>query len=391
MKCLNCHYDNPVGSKYCGECAKPLHSDTTCLKCHHINPLNQQFCNICATPLPQKMSSTDLPRFARKISLGLNGIKKVLPGWERYVKVICATAIVLLLAAFVTELLKPDVITGDRLEILLVALAVAILIPYISNFEALGVKVSVREEVEKLSAWAKASPYYTLGSEYEEAEDLELAEQYYIKSLNECPTFWPALLGLGSVHQTRAAESDNADEYATSINYYHQVLDLDPDNIYSYNNLAKIYVSGPPLIRDTGKALENANKALDIMPTLYDSVYFKGEALNQIGTPESFQGAYDAYHGILEAGGLPKAVHWVMYGLSIAKSNLGQPVTPEELQEMFDYAQENEEDDRLLKYFKDEEGYFRETDRKIIRDFREDKQREPYIVVVKPTSRTGAI
>ena len=50
MKCLRCQYENPTGTKFCGECAAPLAS--TCPSCGATTTPESKFCGQCATPLP---------------------------------------------------------------------------------------------------------------------------------------------------------------------------------------------------------------------------------------------------------------------------------------------------------------------------------------------------
>ena len=49
MKCSRCQHDNPVGAKFCGECATPLASG--CAACGAANPPENKFCGQCAAPL----------------------------------------------------------------------------------------------------------------------------------------------------------------------------------------------------------------------------------------------------------------------------------------------------------------------------------------------------
>jgi len=49
MKCSRCQHDNPVGAKFCGECATPLAS--VCGACGAANPPENKFCGQCAVPL----------------------------------------------------------------------------------------------------------------------------------------------------------------------------------------------------------------------------------------------------------------------------------------------------------------------------------------------------
>src|SRR5437870_3109164 len=49
MHCPSCGFENPVGLKFCGECATPLKS--RCAQCGFENPPGFKFCGACATPL----------------------------------------------------------------------------------------------------------------------------------------------------------------------------------------------------------------------------------------------------------------------------------------------------------------------------------------------------
>ncbi|WP_179138122.1 adenylate/guanylate cyclase domain-containing protein [Candidatus Entotheonella palauensis] len=49
MQCPECHHENPVGAKFCNECATSLH--LRCPSCSTENPQNAKFCHQCATPL----------------------------------------------------------------------------------------------------------------------------------------------------------------------------------------------------------------------------------------------------------------------------------------------------------------------------------------------------
>jgi tetratricopeptide (TPR) repeat protein len=91
VKCPNCQTENPEGSKYCRECAQPLHSELICPKCGFKNIPGSKFCNQCAHPLteqapkkqrPKKPSTTEPSSFADgryqvKKLLGEGGKKKV--------------------------------------------------------------------------------------------------------------------------------------------------------------------------------------------------------------------------------------------------------------------------------------------------------------------------
>ncbi|PON13786.1 hypothetical protein C2W62_32520 [Candidatus Entotheonella serta] len=49
MPCPECQYENPVGAKFCNECAAPL--QLRCPSCNTANPQTAKFCHQCATPL----------------------------------------------------------------------------------------------------------------------------------------------------------------------------------------------------------------------------------------------------------------------------------------------------------------------------------------------------
>ena len=49
MTCPQCQTDNPVGMKFCGQCAAPLLG--TCAACGAANPPSNRFCGQCAAPL----------------------------------------------------------------------------------------------------------------------------------------------------------------------------------------------------------------------------------------------------------------------------------------------------------------------------------------------------
>jgi len=49
MKCQKCHFDNPGGMKFCGECGTKL--DALCPKCDFANPTNFKFCGECGHPI----------------------------------------------------------------------------------------------------------------------------------------------------------------------------------------------------------------------------------------------------------------------------------------------------------------------------------------------------
>src|SRR5262245_44306049 len=52
MHCPSCGSDNPVGAKFCIECAAPL--QRRCPSCGTENPPQAKFCAECATSLTEK-------------------------------------------------------------------------------------------------------------------------------------------------------------------------------------------------------------------------------------------------------------------------------------------------------------------------------------------------
>lgn len=288
--------------------------------------------------------------------------------WTNTVHVICGSTAVLLLIALVIKMFRPDLMAEYKPEVILVALAVAIFFPYISHFEALGVKVDIREQVKDLSAWVNATPYYTLASEYEAEKDYFLAELYFLKSLNECSTFWPSLFGLASVYDEIAGESQKPDDYCKAIFYYQEVIKLDPDNIYSYNNLAADFLQAPFPVKDPNKALEYAKKALSIIQSFGSALYYKGEALNYL---KDYQGASDIFSNIIDKGLMAhdKDLYWVQYELAVAKSNLGIAVTSAVLQKCYESATKNDEVDLFLNTLKEDQKRFSAIDRPTIQQF----------------------
>jgi class 3 adenylate cyclase/tetratricopeptide (TPR) repeat protein len=49
MQCPRCHYENPGGGKFCGECGARL--ELLCAVCQAANPPNHKFCQECGEPL----------------------------------------------------------------------------------------------------------------------------------------------------------------------------------------------------------------------------------------------------------------------------------------------------------------------------------------------------
>ncbi|MEW6112922.1 MAG: adenylate/guanylate cyclase domain-containing protein, partial [Thermodesulfobacteriota bacterium] len=76
MKCRNCHFENPLGMKYCGGCGAEL--TLICPNCSASNPQQFKFCGECGqnlTPLADPSAPRDLS-FDEKLAK----IQKYLPG-----------------------------------------------------------------------------------------------------------------------------------------------------------------------------------------------------------------------------------------------------------------------------------------------------------------------
>jgi len=280
--------------------------------------------------------------------------------WDVFFKVLCGTAAVVFLVAIVLRLAtatSPDV----KLEYLLLSLGVAIVLPYLSELSAFGIKLEIKRRVDDLTGRVAALPDYVLGSEYHVDEDLFLAERAYRASLEKCSDFWPAALGLAGVFVDRC-------EYDRAVAEYNRVLTLDPENVYAFNNLAAVYIDADPPIRDPDKALEMANRALDLVPSLGSALYYKGEALNRKG---SYAAASAHFKGMLSTNALPTQEHWTRYEMAIAGSNLGKGVSKEDLERMLRSAPDNSDARDLIARLADKEQQdrFRPTDVAVIRQF----------------------
>ena len=282
--------------------------------------------------------------------------------WTSFVKLVCGIVALLLIGCVIAKIIQPEALKDFKFETLLMALAIAILLPYFSQLEAFGVKVSVREQVDNLSTWVKASPYYTLGSECEVEGDNLLAERYYLKGLEECPTFWPSILGLASIYHEKG-------EYDRAIVYYQDVLKLNPDNVYTYNNLANIYLNAKPPIYDPKKALGFAEEAIKHLPSLGSAYYYKGWALNDL---QNYEAARNTLRGALDSQfALKDDAYWIAYELAVAKSHLTEPVTVADLDKMLRLAEDNHEAGKLVEIFSrvNEQERFSPEVQKTIREF----------------------
>jgi tetratricopeptide (TPR) repeat protein len=305
--------------------------------------------------------------------------------WFNFVKLVCGVVAVGLIICLIVKLVGSNIIpslANIKLEVLLVALAITILLPTISQLEAFGVKLGIKEQIDELSAWAKASPYYSLASEYEDEEDYLLAEQYYLKSLEECPTFWPSIFGLASVYDDIAGKArlrkeynEARSNYDKAITNYKKVISLDNDNVYAYNNLAAAYLAAPPPTWSPAKSLKYADEALENYPSLGSASYYKGEALNYLGKYSDARAVLQAVvdNNLMEND----QPYWGEYELAIANSNSAIQVTQEGLDRMLDLANHDGEGEWLLRILKAERERFSEQDRFTIDLFCERQKNSP--------------
>ena len=60
MKCPNCHFENPQGMNYCGQCGDPL--PRRCARCGHISPPGSEFCKECE----RRLNTEPLPAYAHR-------------------------------------------------------------------------------------------------------------------------------------------------------------------------------------------------------------------------------------------------------------------------------------------------------------------------------------
>jgi len=275
--------------------------------------------------------------------------------WENFTKFICGLAAILLLISIIIKLYGNDKFSKIELETFIIILAVMIALPSITNLEAFGVKMEIRKKIDDISSRVNAMPDYILGKEYHSEGDLDLAEISYRASLEKCNDFCPAIIGIASVFNDRG-------DYEKAIMEYNRVLAIDPDNPYVFNDLAAIYVEAPLPITDPKKALELANKALELVPSLATSLYFKCEALNKLGL-------YNESYIILQdmvLKDLPRDfVHWTMYELSIAMSQIGKGISEDFLKKMLYLSEANGEGKQLLEYLAKDEHKDRWKDKDI--------------------------
>jgi tetratricopeptide (TPR) repeat protein len=290
--------------------------------------------------------------------------------WTNFVRLICGILVVIFIASIVTKIVNPALLVEVNFETILLALAIALLFPYISQLEAFGVKVEIRKQVDDLSSQIKAMPDYMLGSEYQVAGDYEMAEQSYRKSLEQCPTYWPAILGLASVYH-------DEEYFPKAVMEYKRVLELDKNNIYALNNLADVYTISDPPLRNPTKAIEAADQVLQIIPNKGSTLHYKSVALNELGR---YKEARDILNAVINQSLLEDQRHWVMYELAIANSGLGTSVSLDYLEHMLLHAKELGAACRVMVTLslEKEQERFSHTDRLTIKKFL--KKNKAYLV-----------
>jgi len=284
--------------------------------------------------------------------------------WDIFFKIICGLLAILLLISIIIKLFEPNRLADIKLETVLIILAVVIVLPYITNLEAFGVKMEIKKKIDDISSKINALPDYILGKEYHSEGDLTLAERAYRTSLEKCNDFWPAIIGIASI-------CIDKEDYEKAIMEYNRVLEIDPNNPYVFNDLAAIYLDAPSPITDARKALEMANKSLELVPSMASSLYYKGEALNKLSL---YDEAYSLLKGMVSKD-LPKGhAHWTMCEFMIATSQLGKGISEESLKKLLFLAENNGEGKRLLEYLAntEEKERWKEKDLNIINKFIKD-------------------
>lgn len=281
--------------------------------------------------------------------------------WDSFFKIVCGTLAVILLTALTIKLFSIDKFPNINLEQLFIGFVVALFLPFISKLDAFGVKLEIKEHIEKLSGRLEALPDYVLGSEFETEGDYILAEASYRASLEKCKEFWPSLLGLASIH-------DEQENYVMAYAEYKEVLKIDPKNVYALNNLAYLHVVAPFPLRNFDKTIEMADKALEQVPNLGSSLYYKAVAHNM---KKNYPKALEILIQIINNELLPNSLHEVLYETAIANSNLKGPDLMETLEKTLHFAVKCGEESIILHRLSDpeEQQRFLKDDLQIIDKF----------------------
>jgi tetratricopeptide (TPR) repeat protein len=293
-----------------------------------------------------------------RIKKAVSTIKRF--SWDLFFKLVCGSSALVFLFAIILKLFTTK-LPCIKMEYLLLSFGLAIILPYLGQFEAFGVKVELRKKVEELSSRVMALPDYVQGSEYDAEDDYTLAEKSYNSSLNKCNDFWPAIFSLASIY-------DENERYDEAIMRYNEVLSIDAENTYALNNLAAFYIYSPWPYYDPKKAIEMADRVLKVVPGLNSALYYKGEALNRDHT---YAAAYSLLQGFITSDTFQTARHDILYELAVANSNLGKGISNKNLDEMFSYAKKNNEANKFIKILNDneEQNRFIQNDRALIREF----------------------
>jgi len=263
------------------------------------------------------------------------------------------------------KIIDPIFLQTTRLEYLLLALIVFLIIPYLGKLEAFGIKVEIRKVVEDLDARLKAIPDYILGSEYYKEGDLQLADECFHYSLNKDAHFWPAKLNLGAIAQNREA-------YDEAIFWYKSILkdeardEDETKDIYAHNNLADVYLYSVAPYRDPKQALYHAEKIIELSPGLGSAHQYKAEALNRLNR---FDEAIPLLNVILEKRLIPTQEHWTKYELMLAQAQKGVAVDATNLKDQYRIAMSNGEGKYFLDMLEEEKELFPQKDYKIIDEF----------------------
>ena len=264
--------------------------------------------------------------------------------WDLFFKIICGISAIVFLVAIIYKLKSGD-LTKIDLKYLLLGLGAAVILPFLTQLDAFGVKLELRKKVEIISGQLEALPDYVIGSEAENEGDIYLAKNYYKLSLEKNYKFWPSILALASL-------DDDDEKYNDAIAGYKNVLKIDNENVYALNNLASTFLYAGPPNYNTQKALECADKALEIIPTLGSALFYKGEALNRL---KSYSDAYEILAEVFNSETLPKALDDVLYEMIISNSNLGRGIRFEELNMIYFIAKKHDEVSELIGLLENEQ------------------------------------
>lgn len=297
-------------------------------------------------------------------------LKKIFT-WNFFIKCICAVSSILSLFLIIYKLgytlkyphIEISNLSQINLMTLFLILGATLIVPYLYKIELYGVKFELRKRLDDISSQLEALPDYILGSEYQNEEDYILAEESYRKALEYCPDFWPAHLGLGSIYHTLK-------QFDKAIVHYNRVINKDAkvlQNIYALNNLAEVYIEADsPTIRNYSEALDKANKALKIIPSLGSALYYKAEALNRLNR---YNEAIVILNELLQSEQPPKQQHWTMYEHAISKSNMDQRISDVDLKEMLKRAKRNNERDIFVEDLYKDKQRFATLDRTTVANF----------------------